>query len=332
MSYSRDALLTILSDGNYHSGVDIGRRMGMSRSAIWKQLQKLIDLGVDIESVKGKGYRLPGGFEALDKEVICSYLSPYALEHIPTFELCQHVESTNTSALQKISDVATASAISMKGYVCIAEHQTAGKGRRGRTWVSPFGSNLYLSLMWEFDGGANQLEGLSLAVGIAVAKSLREIGLSDVRLKWPNDVLVKGKKLGGILVEMAGDPSGQCQVVIGIGLNVHMRQNGSIDQPWTSVVQYVPQISKNRLAAELINQLLGMLIVYEAEGFAAFYPEWSQWDGFFGLDVQLHSGETVTSGVANGIYPNGALRLTVGHTDHAIYGGEVSVRQASNDS
>ena len=123
------------------------------------------------------------------------------------------------------------------GLVCTAEQQTAGRGRRGREWISPFGRNLYVSTVWEFTQGAAALEGLSLAVGVAVAQALKGLGLPEVQLKWPNDIQHEGKKLGGVLLEMVGDASRQCQVVVGIGVNVAMpgAAANAIDQAWTDI-------------------------------------------------------------------------------------------------
>lgn len=322
-------LLTILSDGKFHSGVDIGHQLNISRSAVWKQLQKLIDLGLDVESVKSKGYRLLGGFEPLDAEAILARASSNFSHSPVTLQVFDCVESTNAMAMEKALE---SRPNELKGYVCLAERQSKGKGRRGRSWSSPYGKNIYLSLLWEFEGGANKLEGLSLAVGIAVADSLKSIGLSAVKLKWPNDILIDGKKLGGILVEMAGDPAGLCQVVIGVGLNVHMQRGDDIEQPWASIHQYLPEVSRNHVVAEVIRRLFSMLALYEKEGFVAFHAMWQQWDGFSGADVCLHSGARSTFGVAKGIYPNGALRLVVDGVEQAVYGGEVSLRLAQSDS
>ncbi|MGS2718918.1 bifunctional biotin--[acetyl-CoA-carboxylase] ligase/biotin operon repressor BirA [Eionea flava] len=328
MPDSHMKLLAILSDGKFHSGVDIGRQLNISRSAVWKQLQKLIDLDLEIDSVKSKGYRLLGGFEPLDTSAILAQSISTCSTPL-TLELFDSVESTNTVAMERAVE---GKCDELKGYVCLAERQSKGKGRRGRHWSSPYGRNIYLSLIWEFEGGANKLEGLSLAVGMAVAESLNAIGLSAVKLKWPNDILVDGKKLGGILVEMAGDPAGLCQVVIGVGLNVHMQRGDDIEQPWASIGHYLPEVSRNYLTAEIIRRLFTMLAIYEKEGFTALSSAWQQWDGFADADVCVHSGASTILGVAKGIYPNGALRLVVDGVDQAIYGGEVSLRLAQNDS
>ena len=197
------ALLSILSDGEYHSGDALGRRLGVSRTAIWKQLKKIGDLGVVLESVKGKGYRLPGGLDLLDPATINKSLTPLASEMLSTLDVFEVVDSTNVIALSRAMEGA-------HGYLCTAEQQTAGKGRRGKVWASPYASSLYISAVWEFPSGAAALEGLSLAVGVAVVDALTQAGLENVQLKWPNDILCGGRKLAGILLEVAGDLSGPC--------------------------------------------------------------------------------------------------------------------------
>jgi BirA family biotin operon repressor/biotin-[acetyl-CoA-carboxylase] ligase len=321
MNNNINNILSLLADGDCHSGSEIGRRIGVSRAAVWKQLQKLVDIGLDLESVKGKGYQIVGGFEALNREVIYGFLNSTAQESLSELEVCSSVDSTNIHAMNRVSEGGA------KGYACLAEYQSSGKGRRGRQWVSPFGHNVYLSLVWEFDGGVSQLEGLSLAAGVAVAQSLQEIGLGQVALKWPNDILLEQKKLGGILLEIQGDPSGVCQIVIGVGINVRMKAGAAIDQPWASIADYLPGVSRNELTGSLLNNLIAMLLVYENAGFAEFQSSWECLDAFRGEKVEIVSGSSRLGGVASGVYSNGALRLMVEGIDRPIYGGEVSLRR-----
>jgi BirA family biotin operon repressor/biotin-[acetyl-CoA-carboxylase] ligase len=321
MNNNINNILSLLADGDCHSGSEIGRRIGVSRAAVWKQLQKLVDIGLDLESVKGKGYQIVGGFEALNREVIYGFLNSTAQESLSELEVCSSVDSTNIHAMNRVSEGGA------KGYACLAEYQSSGKGRRGRQWVSPFGHNVYLSLVWEFDGGVSQLEGLSLAAGVAVAQSLQEIGLGQVALKWPNDILLEQKKLGGILLEIQGDPSGVCQIVIGVGINVRMKAGAAIDQPWASIADYLPGVSRNELTGSLLNNLIAMLLVYENAGFAEFQSSWECLDAFRGEKVEIVSGSSRVGGVASGVYSNGALRLMVEGIDRPIYGGEVSLRR-----
>ena len=210
-------LLKLLKDGRFHSGQALGAALGVSRSAVWKQLQHLeSDLNLSIHKVRGRGYQLAAPLELLEQGQLDTSPWPVSINH--------SLDSTNAEALRAVDRGATAP------FVVLAERQTAGRGRRGRQWVSPFAENIYYSLVLRMDGGMRQLEGLSLVVGLAVLSALREVGVSDVGLKWPNDVLVNNKKIAGILLELVGDPADVCHVVLGIGINVNMKVASEVDQ------------------------------------------------------------------------------------------------------
>lgn len=318
------AILALMADGEYHSGKDLGELLGVSRTAVWKHLQKLEAYGIPLESVKGKGYRLRGGLELLDADRIRAGLSPVAAGFLSELDVRQSVDSTNVQAM------ARAVAGGAHGYVCLAEHQSAGRGRRGRAWVSPFGQSLYCSVVVEFSGGAAALEGLSLAVGVALVRAAKQLGAEGVGLKWPNDVLWQGRKLAGVLLEMTGDPAGACQVVVGIGLNVSMAQESAadIDQPWADMNQVLPGVSRNELAAVMLDQLLPVLATYHLQGFAAYRQEWEAAHVHAGSDVRLLTVSEDIAGVALGVTDSGALRLQIGDTVQEFNGGEVSLRGA----
>ncbi|WP_439136337.1 bifunctional biotin--[acetyl-CoA-carboxylase] ligase/biotin operon repressor BirA [Pseudomaricurvus sp.] len=316
------AILSLMADGEYHSGKDLGELLGVSRTAVWKYLQKLEAYGIPLESVKGKGYRLPGGLELLDAKRVRAGLSGAAAGFLSELDVRQSVDSTNVQAM------ARAGAGGAQGYVCLAEHQTAGRGRRGRAWVSPFGQSLYCSVVVEFDGGAAALEGLSLAVGVALVRAVKQLGVEGVGLKWPNDVLWEGRKLAGVLLEMTGDPAGVCQVVVGIGLNVRMAEASAvaIDQPWADMNQILPGVSRNELAAALLDQLLPMLATYHLAGFSTYRQEWEVAHVHAGREVKLLTASEDIRGVALGVTDSGALRLQIGDTVQEFNGGEVSLR------
>ena len=317
-------MLLALSDGNYHSGIELGNLVGVSRTAIWKQLQKLQELtGLEFESLKGRGYRLPGGIELLDKEAILAAVPAAARALVGAVELHSQIDSTNRQALSR------AQAGAGNGYTILAEHQLAGKGRRGRSWISPFGANLYLSVIWGFENGAAALEGLSLTVGIAMARALIELGVRGVGLKWPNDIYWRGKKLGGILLEMVGDASGQCQVVIGVGINVDMPRSlaAAIEQPWCDLREVCGQpMSRNRVASAILSHLLPILQCFERDRFVAYRTEWAELDCVAGKPVVLHLGERELHGVAAGVGENGALAIETERGREWFHGGEVSLR------
>ncbi|MDF1764647.1 MAG: biotin--[acetyl-CoA-carboxylase] ligase, partial [Oleibacter sp.] len=243
-----NTLLGILADGQFHSGEALGEALGVSRAAVWKQLKKLEDLDIPYSSVKGKGYRLHDQIELLDSERIRQQLH----QRLDILEVLLDVNSTNTYLFERANNHMG------KRYAVFAEKQHHGRGRRGRQWVSPFGKNIYLSLLVSFSGGMAVLEGLSLVTAIAVEKALARLGIEGVGLKWPNDIYAQGKKLAGILLEVTGEYNSHCQVVIGIGLNLSLSEHDAetIDQPWVDLRSLKANLSRNDVAAILLDELL----------------------------------------------------------------------------
>ncbi|MFV8784273.1 bifunctional biotin--[acetyl-CoA-carboxylase] ligase/biotin operon repressor BirA [Microbulbifer sp. SA54] len=318
-------LLLLLADGRVHSGEFLGEALGVSRAAVWKQLQKLEQLGLVVESVKGRGYQLPGGLDLLDAETISSHLSAEAKPLLQQLQVHDQVDSTNARVLSALE------AGRGHGQVVLAEQQTAGRGRRGRSWASPFGAGVSVSLGWQFQGGVQLLEGLSLAVGVALARALAVFDVPDVRLKWPNDVWCQGRKLAGVLLELSGDLTDRCAVVVGIGLNMRLpaAAAGTIDQPWIDLEQVRPGISRNRLVAEMLNQLLPLLDTYPAGGFAPWREPWQALDQFAGAEVCLQSAQQRWCGIERGVDKSGALLLETDGDLRTFHGGEISLRPAS---
>ena len=322
MSELQEKILAVLNDGGFHSGEALGSALGVSRTAVWKQLQKLATMGLPLESIKGTGYRLAQGFELLAAVDIRVHLSAASPRHIDVFH---SLESTNTFAREQ------AAKRDYAGSVVFAERQTAGRGRRGKEWLSPFGASIYMSVLWDFEQGVQALQGLSLGVGVAVRRALLELGLADVSLKWPNDIYVKGKKLGGILLEMVGDPEGHCSVVIGIGINVSMpiAIGQNIDQPWTDLdSELLSAVSRNKLAARLIDEIFTLLADFETVGFSAYRDEWESADAFSGLQCAMITPRETVLGVLSGVDNNGAVRLRLADGSiQRFIGGELSLRQ-----
>jgi BirA family biotin operon repressor/biotin-[acetyl-CoA-carboxylase] ligase len=322
VSELQSKILQVLKDGEFHSGESLGERLGVSRTAVWKQLQKLEAIGLQLESVKGTGYRVPAGFELLDEQHIRDQVSiPLQLAQL---EIFQSIDSTN-KYLRERADKAD-----YVRSVVLAESQLSGRGRRGKTWVSPFAANIYLSTLWDFEGGAEALGGLSLAVGVAVRRALLQVGLENVQLKWPNDIYVGQKKLGGILLEMLGDPAGHCSVVVGVGINVSMpiEAGEEIDQDWTDInSQLNMPVSRNALAAALISHLLVLLDSFQATGFGPYRDEWQSADAFKGQQATVTTVRDSTSGTVIGVDNGGALemQLASGKVQRFI-GGELSLR------
>lgn len=316
-------LLKLLQDGRFHSGEALGTALGVSRSAIWKQLQQLeAELNLPIFKVRGHGYRLPAPLILLDKDRIASGKGPAW-----SFFLHESLDSTNAEALRLLGRGEVAP------FVVLAERQTGGRGRRGRSWFSPFAENLYYSLVIRIDGGAHQVEGLSLVVGLAVVRALSALGVGGVGLKWPNDILVNEKKIAGILLELMGDPADICHVVIGVGINANMNSElQAIDQPWTSLCLELGElIDRNLLIIELNDQLETYLSSHFEKGFAGLRAEWEKNHLWQGRQVDLIAGAQRIGGTVLGINDRGALRLLVDGAEREFSGGELSLR-LRNDS
>lgn len=307
-------LLKLLKDGRFHSGQALGQALGISRSAVWKQLQHLeSDLNLSIHKVRGRGYQLASPLELLDPEQIPSAQWPVFVH--------QTLDSTNAEALRSVGRGETAP------FVVLAEQQSAGRGRRGRKWVSPFADNIYFSLVLRIEGGMRQLEGLSLVVGLAVLNALRDIGTANVGLKWPNDVLVGSKKIAGILLELVGDPADVCHVVLGIGINVNMKTAEKVDQEWTSIcLETGRSINRNEFIAILNNRLHQYLQKHEIQGFSVMQSEWEENHLWQGKDVSLIAGIHKVDGTVLGIDRQGALRIDVAGVEKIFSGGELSLR------
>ncbi|MFT4768037.1 MAG: BirA family biotin operon repressor/biotin-[acetyl-CoA-carboxylase] ligase [Glaciecola sp.] len=315
-------LLIQLADGAFHSGETLATQYGVSRTAIWKQVTLLEKLGLEINRVRGRGYQIEGGLDLLSESVIRDTLGADAAALLTQFDIHQSIDSTNAQLRRQDAAIAGAS-------VCLAESQSAGRGRRGRFWVSPFASSIYLSVAWRFQGGAEVLEGLSLAAGVLVCDALRDLGVENLSLKWPNDIYLDGRKLAGILVEMSGDFSGPCDVVIGVGINVQLPAyvTDQIEQPWSDLRSFADgSFSRSLLAGKLLNRLLPALAVYEQQGFAMWRERWQSLDAFANRSVIVDNSGQRLAGQAEGVDERGALLLRTSTGVQSIHGGEVSLR------
>ncbi|WP_338883732.1 bifunctional biotin--[acetyl-CoA-carboxylase] ligase/biotin operon repressor BirA [Xenorhabdus sp. TH1] len=308
-------LIKVLSDGEIHSGQQLGQELGMSRAGINKHIQTIREWGVEVLTLSGKGYRFPAPMNLLDKEIIENYLPNDRIEVIPV------IDSTNQYILEKLAELDS-------GDACVAEYQYAGRGRRGRKWVSAFGRNLYLSMYWRLEQGPAAAIGLSLVVGIIIAEVLNRQGAESVKVKWPNDLYLDDKKLAGILVELTGKTGDAAHVVIGIGMNISMSsdQQRSINQNWTNLQQSGTIIERNKLVAEIIVELKKALIQFENEGLNSFIPRWFELDNFINRSVKLIIGDQEVHGIARGIDQQGALLLDIDGVVTPYIGGEISLR------
>lgn len=319
-------LLRLLADGRFHSGEALGRCLGVTRAAVWKQLKGLGGLGLKIQSVRGRGYRLEHPIEFLHPDAIRDRLSPTARARLSRIDVFPQIDSTNTY-LKKCALLDAPS-----GAVCLAEWQTAGRGRRGRQWISPFGGNLYLSSLWRFAGGPAAISGFSLAVGVALARALRDVAGLEIGLKWPNDLLWQGRKLAGVLVELAGEAGGPSHAVVGIGVNVRMpdRAAATVDQPWVDLFRMCGGVpSRNELAAHILDELVQAVATFETRGLAPFVDAWHEFDVVAGRLVQLHLPNEIVHGEVRGIDASGALVVQVGAELRHFASGEISLRMAT---
>jgi BirA family biotin operon repressor/biotin-[acetyl-CoA-carboxylase] ligase len=322
----QQSLLHTLSDGAFHSGTELGGITGCSRSAIWKCIESLRKLGLDIYSVRGKGYRLAQPLTLLDRDKIVRFMDMEQRSSLSQLEVHFHTDSTNARLLE-LARLTPAS-----GVACLAERQSQGRGRRGRDWVSPFGANLYCSLLWRFPHGASQLAGLSLAIAVAVVRALDEMGAQGVQLKWPNDVLVNGRKLGGLLLEVVGETSGPCQVVMGIGINTQMPEapGEEISQPWTDLRTVLGEsIDRNHLAARVLTHLIRVAREFEGQGLMPYLEEWRSRDAYLGREVSVHQPQGVIHGTMQGVDDSGALLLSRDDGLQRFHSGELSLRLRS---
>ncbi len=318
MTGARHKLICLLADGEFHSGEALGAELGVSRMAISKQIKVLEGIGLDVYKVTGKGYKLSAPLQLLDAAEIARNSGVEVESH-------QILGSTNQHLLDK-------AALLSKGHSCFAEYQVAGRGRRGKKWVSPYGSHLYVSSYWCLEAGIQAASGLSLVIGIAVARTLAELGITNAKLKWPNDVYVDGQKIAGVLVEMIATAGGDCHLVIGLGLNVNMPLQAGleIDQTWTDIAQQLQHpINRNQLASQYLRHLTAVLAEFEVHGFNHFIAEWNKLDAFKDQLVELQLGNSKKSGMAKGIDSSGALLLEIDGVISAQVGGEMSLRRAA---
>ncbi|CAM3211015.1 bifunctional biotin--[acetyl-CoA-carboxylase] ligase/biotin operon repressor BirA [Vibrio rarus] len=309
-------LIQLLSGGGFHSGEQLGEHFGVSRAAIARHIKSIQELGIDIYSVKGKGYRLEQPLDLMNQQLLRDQLCT-PIEVIPV------IDSTNQHMLNQKE--------LPSGSVCVAEYQTQGRGRRGREWVSPFGTNIYYSMYWRLEAGLPAAMGISLVIGLALVDALEQLGVQGLKLKWPNDVYHNNKKLAGILVELSGQAGDAANLVIGIGLNVSMpEQVQGINQPWTSLKEISDKKhQRNDIVVVMTNALQSAISLYEQEGLQPFLAQWNQYDNFIDQPIKLIMGHKEVVGVCKGINQQGALLLDTGNEIEAFIGGEISVRSAS---
>ena len=318
-------LLSLLADGQYRSGSSLVASLGISSPLLRKSLDELRALGLSIESSRGRGYRISGGLDLLNDHSISTELASLNYDRI---DVLKTVDSTNRVAQTHMSD-------GYRQVVVAAEYQGEGRGRRGRQWVSPYAANLYLSLGYRFKGGAASLQGLSLAVGLAVQQTLTSLGVTGVQLKWPNDLLLGKRKLGGVLIELAGDLSGECSVVVGVGLNVKMPGSvkSSIDQEWADLGKHMSgALTRSQLLIEIVRSLTQLLNEFEGKGFSEYAQHWQAVHAFQDHSVRLLMGHAEVEGICRGVDAQGEVLVEVEGKLNSYPAGEISLRGVSSAS
>ena len=322
MSIEPSTVLSALSAEHAVSGSALAQRLGVTRAAVWKQVEALRALGAPIEAAAGSGYRLAWPLEMLDAVAIRAAIDPVLRKRLGSLDVHWQLDSTSSALLR----AAAAGAADLS--VCIAEAQSAGRGRRGRGWVSPLGGNVYLSMLKRFAAGMGPLSGLSLVGGIALAQALADVGVRGIGLKWPNDVLAGERKLAGILVELGGEFLGPCHAVIGIGINVRLPKDADVGQPSVDLARLCDGAppSRNVLIARMLDRLAAAFDRFERDGFTSFQAEFARHDLLLGRRVRVHTGTGVREGIADGVDERGALRVRHDRSVVTYNSAEVSVR------
>ncbi len=332
-------ILRILADGQFHSGVALAQRFAVSRATVWQAIQQAQGLGVEVFSVRGRGYKLPAPLSLLDKSAVLAALGPTS---VPFYlEIFDTLDSTNRYLMQRIAPSLQLEQTPVPQATCVvAELQTQGRGRRGRVWQSALGASLTFSLLWRFNVGAAALSGLSLAVGLALVRALRQCGLSQAALKWPNDIVLRQTesltqseqfaKLAGILIEVQGDMEGPSQAVIGVGLNLRLPEaiKQQIEQAVTDMYSALgDHYDSNQLLASILQHLDGVLHIFAQQGFAALRQEWLSYHAYQGRTVYLLMPDaSYISGVVTGVADDGMLLVRTAAGEQRFSAGEISLR------
>jgi BirA family biotin operon repressor/biotin-[acetyl-CoA-carboxylase] ligase len=315
-----------LADGQFHSGEELAAHLGVSRSAVWKAMRALKSLGTPFEAVRNRGYRLTHAAEPLEPAAIREALEPEARAAVTRIDVAWTLESTNSALLARPNPPSGACE------VLLAEYQSAGRGRRGRTWLAPPGGSICLSFNWTFREVPRDLAGLGLAIGVCARRALIGLGAADVALKWPNDLLVHAGKLGGVLIELRAEAQGPACVVVGIGMNVALgkatlRRIAAAGAVATDLAGAgLASVPRNRVVAALVSSCIAGLRQFEREALKPFIADWGQADALHGKPVDVSGPQGVVTGLASGVDVHGALLLDTPNGVLRFISGDVSVR------
>ncbi|MGE6570762.1 bifunctional biotin--[acetyl-CoA-carboxylase] ligase/biotin operon repressor BirA [Shewanella vesiculosa] len=310
-------ILACLHHEHFVSGEVIAQSLSLTRAAINQHIDALKDYGIEIYSVKGRGYKLATPMSLVNESILVNNVDGRCFYFDET-------TSTNAFLLAHTSELKS-------GDICIAEYQSAGRGRRGRKWLSPYGHHIYASMFWRLHSDISKASGLSLVVGCSIVKALSAFGVEGLGLKWPNDIYLEHKKLAGILVEIAHSSAQQTELVIGFGINMSMsaEQGGLIDQPWSDLSSLMNMPDKTELLIQLHKTLKTDLQLFEQKGLGAFLDRWNKYDLFANRNVSLIMAPNCVNGICRGIDDQGALLLETDQGIKRYLGGEISLRAAT---
>ena len=325
-------LLRLLADGELHSGARLAQALGITRGAVWKSIGELRERGIDVSSHDRRGYRLPAPVQLLDEAALRRAATAAGCAWPDHVEVPFEIDSTN--------EYLQAAAAPPPGAprLVFAELQTAGRGRRGRGWIAPFGSGLTFSIGWTYAEMPAELSALSLALGVCVVRALRELGAGDVHLKWPNDVVHAHRKLGGLLLQMRSEAGGPAYVVAGLGLNLRLpaTARAALRTPGATPVSDLAEAcihtmpARVEVAARTAVRMLEGLEQFGREGFAPFAREWDAYDSLRDAAVTVLRHDATLDGIARGVDAEGALRVeTATGQVERVHAGDVSLRRVA---
>jgi len=316
-------LLEIISNGNVYSGQDLAASLNVSRTAVWKSIKHLETLGLEIRAIRGKGYQLREKFEFLSKEEISRMMTLQSKKSCKDIGVVFKTNSTNLYLLNQLDSEA------IHGSVVFAEYQSEGRGRRNKRWISPIGSGICFSVGWRFEVMPISLGLLSLYMGIAVARSLNSLKIKEVGLKWPNDIITTGHKIGGILLDIRGESTGPLDVIVGVGINYELPKYRliSVDQPIIDVCSVSKKsFSRNMIAASLLSNVLEILHDLQTGANLNLLNEWRQFDYYIGKEATLILPNEKITGILKGVDEQGSLLMLVDGKLLSYRSGEVSLR------
>lgn len=322
-----EQIIQLLNDSQFHSGSELGAILGLTRGGIWKLIRQLQEIGVEIEAKTRQGYRLLSPIEFLDRQIIKSHLSSAHHHYIDQALIFSEIDSTHTRLVEKVHQS------DRSALLYLAERQTAGRGRMGRPWHSPFARNIMLSLLWQANRDLSELSGLSLVVAIAISQALKRYGVEGVELKWPNDILWQRRKIAGVLIELHSELNSSqmlCDVIISFGLNLYLPEPllSAADYPITDLATILKKTpERNKLLGGLLDELLTTLDKFSQEGLAPFLPLWEELDCAFNAPVNILMGARTIQGINRGVTERGYIRLETHSGEiRSFSSGEVSLQ------